>query len=302
MSATLLDPIEQVILPPVRSVADFQVRRALPTMRRRMVGPFIFFDQLGPVVFREGQGIDTPPHPHIGLATLTYLIEGEIVHRDSAGNVQTIRAGEVNWMTAGRGIAHSERTGPEARARGGSMFGQQIWIALPTSHEETDPSFSHHPADTLPKIEGEGASATLIAGTAFGRRSPVVTYSEMMYADVTLEAGAQLKLGAEHEQRAIYGVSGAIEVSGQEGAFTDTQLVIFKPGAEIVLRAPERARFMLLGGAPLPEKRHIYWNFVSSSPERIEQAKADWRERRFADIPGETDFVPLPEERPRAEK
>ena len=289
--------IERVILPHLRDLGDgFEVRRALPAAERRMVGPFIFFDEFGPVVFRAGQGLDVRPHPHIGLATLTYLIEGEILHRDSAGNVQPIRPGEINWMTAGRGIVHSERTAPERRAAGSSIFGQQIWIALPRSHEEIEPDFSHHDAASLPVIEGEGLIVRLVAGTAFGRRGPVPVYSEMMYADVTLAAGARFKIPPDHTERAIYVVAGRVSVQGQDGSFAAGRLIVFKPGAELVVEAPGGpAHVMLLGGEPLPEKRFIYWNFVSSSADRIEQAKEDWRAGRFAPVPGERGSIPLPQ-------
>ncbi|WP_315838563.1 pirin family protein [Bradyrhizobium prioriisuperbiae] len=297
MSSISKVEVDQVILPRIHNLgAGFEVRRALPSAQRQMVGPFIFFDAFGPTVFGPGEGVDTRPHPHIGLATLTYLIEGEIVHRDSAGHIQTIGAGEANWMTAGRGIVHSERTGPPLRATGSSLFGQQVWIALPRSNEEAEPGFSHHAVAALPRFEGDGASVTLIAGTAFGRRSPVATFSDMQYADVVLSAGARFQVKAEHVERAIYVVSGQVEAVGQDGQFSAAQLIVFKPGAEVVLRAIGAARVMLLGGEPLPEKRHIYWNFVSSSSERIEQAVSDWRERRFPGVPGETEYIPLPGE------
>ena len=293
------DPIEMVILPPVRDLGDgFQVRRALPSAKRRMVGPFIFFDQMGPTTLQAGHGLDVRPHPHIGLATVTYLLQGEIVHRDSLDSVQTIRPGEINWMTAGRGIAHSERTGPTQRAAGSQLFGLQIWIALPTAKEETDPGFSHHKAESLPAFDGDGQTVRLIAGSLFGRESPVPTFSDMVYADIVLSAGARFQVPAEHVERAAYIVSGTAEVVGQDGRFEPTQLVVFKPGAAIVLRAVDDTRLMLIGGEPFPEKRYIYWNFVSSSQDRIEQAKRDWRESRFAPVPGETEFIPLPDDPP----
>jgi len=292
-------PIEMVILPPVRDLGDgFQVRRALPSAKRRMVGPFIFFDQMGPTTLQAGRGLDVRPHPHIGLATVTYLLQGEIVHRDSLNSVQTIRPGEINWMTAGRGITHSERTGAEQRAAESALFGLQIWIALPTAAEETEPGFSHHKAASLPSFDGEGQTVRLIAGSLLGRESPVPTYSDMVYADVILAAGARFQVPDEHVERAVYIVSGAVEAIGQDGRFEPTQLVVFKPGAEIVLRAVDDARLMLIGGEPFPEKRYIYWNFVSSSQDRIEQAKRDWRESRFASVPGETEFIPLPDDPP----
>jgi len=292
-----IDGVDMVVLPAVRDLGDgFNVRRALPSAHRRMVGPFIFFDQMGPAAFASGHGLDVRPHPHIGLATITYLLEGEILHRDSVGSVQAIRPGEVNWMTAGSGIAHSERTSPEVRASGGSLFGLQTWVALPTAHEETAPSFAHHQAHEIPKTEAEGTSLSLVIGSLDGLMSPVKTFSDTVYADIALGDGARYQLRADHVERAIYVVSGDIEVIGQTGGFAAGELVIFKPGSEIVLRAKGGARLMLIGGEPLPEKRNIYWNFVSSSVERIEQAKDDWRHQRFAPVPDDPEFIPLPDE------
>ena len=295
--SSAVDGVDTVILPPVRDLGDgFTVRRALPSPQRRMVGPFIFFDQMGPAAFGPGEGLDVRPHPHIGLATVTYLIDGEIMHRDSVGSVQAIRPGEVNWMTAGSGIVHSERTRPEVRVTGASLFGLQTWIALPTAHEETAPAFAHHKANEMPKAEASGVALTVIAGTSDGLRSPVATFSDMVYADIVLGDGARYQLKAEHVERAVYVVSGGMTVVGQEGGFATGELVVFKPGAEIVLAATGPTRLMLVGGEPFPEQRHIYWNFVSSSLERIEQAKADWRGDRFARVPDENDFIPLPDE------
>jgi redox-sensitive bicupin YhaK (pirin superfamily) len=293
-----IDGVDMVILPPVRELGDgFTVRRALPSVHRRMVGPFIFFDQMGPAAFTNGEGLDVRPHPHIGLATVTYLLDGEIMHRDSVGSVQPIRPGEVNWMTAGSGIVHSERTRPEIRASGGSLFGLQTWVALPEAYEETDPSFAHHKADEIPTIEDAGTKLTLIVGSSDGIRSPVKTFSDMVYADIVLADGARYQVKAEHVERAVYVVSGAVEVAGQTGGFTTGELIVFKPGAEIVLTATGGAtRLMLIGGEPFPEGRNIYWNFVSSSRDRIEQAKDDWRAQRFAKVPDEDEFIPLPED------
>lgn len=291
-----VEGVDLVILPPVRDLGDgFQVRRALPSAHRRMVGPFIFFDQMGEATFASGEGLDVRPHPHIGLATVTYLLEGEILHRDSVGSVQPIRPGEVNWMTAGSGIVHSERTGPEVRAAGGKLFGLQTWVALPKQYEEVDPSFAHHKAQDIPATEGDGTRLTVIAGTSDGLTSPVKTFSDMVYADIALQDGARYQLKAEHVERAIYVVGGEVEVIGQSGGFATNELIIFKPGAEIILRAKGPARLMLLGGEPLPEQRHIFWNFVSSSTDRLEQAKADWKAQRFAPVPSEHEFIPLPE-------
>ena len=287
--------VDSVILPPVRDLGDgFSVRRALPSAHRRMVGPFIFFDQMGEATFDSGEGLDVRPHPHIGLATVTYLLEGEILHRDSVGSIQPIRPGEVNWMTAGSGIVHSERTSDENRAKGGKLFGLQTWVALPKAAEEVDPAFAHHKAHEIPTVEDAGTRLTLIAGSSDGLVSPVKTFSDMVYADIALHHGARYQLRAEHVERAIYVISGAIEVVGQTGGFATGELVVFKPGAEIILRANGATRLMLLGGEPLPEQRHIFWNFVSSSPDRIEQAKEDWRAQRFAPVPQESEFIPLP--------
>jgi redox-sensitive bicupin YhaK (pirin superfamily) len=297
LRSSTVDAVDAIILPPVRDLGDgFQVRRALPSQHRRMVGPFIFYDQMGPAALRSGEGLDVRPHPHIGLATVTYLLEGEILHRDSVGSVQSIRPGEVNWMTAGSGITHSERTGPETRAAGGRLFGLQAWVALPTAHEETAPAFGHFAAEAIPTTEDAGVRLTLIAGRHDGLASPVATLSDMVYADVALTPGARYQLRAEHVERAIYVVEGSVAAAGQTGAFAAGELVVFKPGAEILLSSERGARLMLIGGEPFPEKRHIYWNFVSSRSERIEQAKRDWRDRRFADVPQETDFIPLPDE------
>jgi len=293
--STDIEGVENVILPPVRDLGDgFTVRRALPSAHRRMVGPFIFLDQMGPAAFHDGEGLDVRPHPHIGLATVTYLLDGEILHRDSLGSVQAIRPGEVNWMTAGSGIVHSERTSPEIRATGGGLYGLQTWVALPAAQEEAEPSFYHYKADQIPSTEDAGVRLTLVAGTSDGLRSPVKTFSDMVYADIMMVDGARYQLKAEHVERAIYVVEGAIEVIGQTGGFAAGELVVFKPGAEIVLAAKGATRLMLLGGEPLPEQRHIFWNFVSSRPERIEQAKKDWLAQRFAKVPEEHEFIPLP--------
>jgi redox-sensitive bicupin YhaK (pirin superfamily) len=222
-----------------------------------------------------------------------------MVHRDSAGNVQTIRPGDVNWMTAGRGIVHSERSPGKFQTQGGTMFGQQIWVALPKALEEIDPGFSHHAEGSLPVLEADGVSLTVVAGEAFGERSPVPVFSDLMYVDVVVKPGARLQIPAQHIERAAFIVSGEIEVAGQTGRFGEAQFVVFKPGAEIVLRAHSGAHLMVVGGEPYPEPRHVYWNFVSSSRDRIEQAKDDWRQGRFPEIVGETEFIPLPDDPPR---
>ena len=286
--------VETVILPRTRDLGGFEVRRALPSTRRRMVGPFVFFDQMGPAAFPAGQGLDVRPHPHIGLATVTYLFDGELLHRDSLGTVAVIRPGAVNWMTAGRGIVHSERTPPEARAAGARLSGIQLWVALPKGEEETAPGFAHTPADELPLVEGEGVRARIVAGELFGARSPVRVFSESVYADVALEPGAQVRIPPDHEERAVYVADGAVEESG--ASFAAGQLLILRPRAPVMLRASGRARLLVLGGEPMDGPRHVWWNFVSSSPERIEQAAADWSAGRFQPVPGETEFIPLPDQ------
>jgi len=293
--------LETVIVTRMRDlVGGFKVRRALPSARRRMVGPFIFLDQMGPELLRSGSGLDVAPHPHIGLATVTYLFEGELLHRDSLGSVQPIRPGEVNWMTAGSGIAHSERTPHEMRQTGSKLFGIQSWVALPRPYEETAPAFVHHEANDLPIIEGEGKRVRLIAGSLYGARAPVETLSEMFYADAALESGVMIPVPTEYEERAAYVAEGSIAVLPGDESFDEGQLLVFKPGAAISLRAPGpvAARVMLLGGEPMDGERHIWWNFVSSSKERIEQAKEDWKSGRFAPVPDETEVIPLPESGP----
>jgi redox-sensitive bicupin YhaK (pirin superfamily) len=288
---------ETVIVAPMRDLGDgFRVRRALPSVRRRMVGSFVFFDQMGPAAFRFGEGLDVRPHPHIGLATVTYLFEGEILHRDSLGNVQRILPGEVNWMTAGRGIVHSERTPAEVRARGGSLFGIQLWVALPKKHEEIAPSFTHTPASALPVLEDRGIHARVVLGTLHGERSPVALLSGIFYAAVTLQPGARFPLPAGQEERAAYVAEGAVSVAGEP--FEAGALLVFRPGDEVTIDARAATRLLVLGGDRADGPRHIFWNFVSSSRERIEAAKADWRAGRFGQVPGETELIPLPEDAP----
>jgi redox-sensitive bicupin YhaK (pirin superfamily) len=288
------DALELVIVPRARDLGGFEVRRALPHGRRQMVGPFIFFDQMGPVQFIVGQGLDVRPHPHIGLATVTYLFDGRVMHRDSEGNAREITPGAMNLMTAGRGIAHSERTPANARQFGEGMFGIQSWIALPAQEEETNPTFQHFGAATLPVIEDKGLWARVIAGSAFGRTSPVGRLSEWLYAEVVIEAGASAPLDPDQEERAIYVVEGEIDIAGDK--FEGPRLLIFRPGDRITVRAVRRARLMFLGGTALEGPRYIWWNFVSSRRERIEQAKEDWKTGRFRAVPGETEFIPLPED------
>jgi redox-sensitive bicupin YhaK (pirin superfamily) len=278
-----------------RDLGGFTVRRTLPDMHRRLVGPFIFFDHMGPSELAPGKGIDVRPHPHICLATVTYLFAGELVHRDSIGSLQTIRPGDVNWMVAGSGIAHSERSSPESRQRQQELHGLQSWVALPRSAEELAPSFTHHPAATLPLIEREGATLRVILGTAYGQRSPVNVLSPTLYVEAQLNAGAILPLPDEHVERAAYVVTG--EVSLEDRIFREADMAIFAPGPAS-LRAIQPSRVMLLGGARLDGERHIWWNFVASTKERIESAKEAWREGRFAKVRDEPDeFIPLPDER-----
>lgn len=287
------DALELVIVPRVRDLGGFNVRRALPHGRRQMVGPFIFFDHFGPVQFIAGHGMDVRPHPHIGLATVSYLFDGRIMHRDSEGNVQEISPGAMNLMTAGRGISHSERT-PEADRDGThTMLGLQSWIALPVAQEEIAPSFQHYGATDLPTIQDKGVKARIIAGSAFGATAPVSMASEWFYVEVSLGAGMSVPLDADYEERAIYVVSGEIDIAGD--LFEGPRLLIFKPGDRITVRATQPTTMMFLGGAALEGPRYIWWNFVSSSKERIEQAKEDWKQGRFGHVPDENEFIPLPE-------
>jgi len=289
--------LETVVAPRTRDLGDgFEVRRALPSAERRMVGPFVFLDQMGPHMFKAGSGLDVRPHPHIGLATVTYLFDGEILHRDSLGSVQPIRPGAVNWMTAGRGIVHSERTATDIRQRESSLFGLQCWVALPRAEEERAPDFAHISTDRLPVEEGEGIVACIIAGAFFGKKSPVATLSDLFYVDVLLQPGASLDIPALHEEQAMYIVEGRLELGG-DGIFDAGRLLVCKPGKSVTIRSSGAgpARVMLLGGEPMDGPRYLSWNFVSSSSERIEQAKEDWRRQKFPAVPGETEFIPLPE-------
>ena len=285
--------VRHEIVPRTRDLGGFEVRRVLPAAERRMVGPFVFFDQMGPVEFMAGRGIDVRPHPHIGLATVTYLFAGSIVHRDSLGSAQSIAPGDVNWMTAGRGIVHSERSDAELRKRPQTLSGIQIWVALPERDEEIAPDFTHYPAASLPLIEGEGKSVRVVAGALLGKTSPVKTRSALFYAAATLAAGASLPLDAVHEERAAYLLHGGVEIDGN--LYAPGRLLVFAPGQALTLRAREAARVLLFGGEPLDGPRHLWWNFVSSRKERIEQAKEDWKTSRFGQVPGETEFIPLPD-------
>ncbi|HEY5930346.1 MAG TPA: pirin family protein [Burkholderiales bacterium] len=275
-----------------RDLGGFEVQRILPWAGGHMVGPFIFLDQMGPAVFAPGAGIDVRPHPHIGLATVTYLYEGEILHRDSLGVVQPIRPGEVNWMTAGRGIAHSERTAPELRSSGHRLWGLQSWVALPLDHEEDEPSFLHFGKEQLPLLERDGIELRLIAGTLSGMTSPVPALSKMFYADALMPIRSSFTVAPEHEERAVYIVQGALEV--EDEVYNAGTLLVLAPGEAVDLAAFGNSRVVLLGGETVGE-RHIWWNFVASSQARIESAKRDWKAGHFAQVPGETEFIPLPE-------
>lgn len=293
--------IDLLIRAKPKDLGGFSVRRVLPHAKQRMVGPFIFFDHIGPAEFAPGQGLDVRPHPHIGLATVTYLFEGEMDHRDSLGVHQTIRPGDVNWMTAGRGIVHSERTGDKARSSGFSMHGIQTWVALPESDEENEPEFHHHPGRELPERIIGDARLRLILGTAFGETAPVKVFSPIFYVHADMPRGSTIPMTAEHEERAIYIARGRIDIGGN--VLNEGDMAVLTPGVEPSLTAEADSIIMLCGGAPLPGKRHMFWNFVSSSRDRIEKAKADWAhsadrnfiESEFALPPGESEHIPLPD-------
>jgi redox-sensitive bicupin YhaK (pirin superfamily) len=286
--------IELVISGRPRDLGGFSVARVLPSMQRRLVGPFIFFDHMTRNDLAPGQGMDVRPHPHIGLATVTYLFEGEIVHRDSLGSQRSIAPGDVNWMRAGRGIVHSERTGEERRRSGGTVHGIQSWVALPAADEESAPAFEHHPRESLPLVLRPGARVRILAGHAFGARSPVGVRSPTHYAHVELDEGADLPITDEHEERAAYVVDGTLACEG--ATYGPGSMLVFRPGAHPDLRATAAARVMLLGGAPLEGPHHIFWNFVATTKERIERAKQEWKQGAFPKVPGdEVEFIPLPE-------
>jgi redox-sensitive bicupin YhaK (pirin superfamily) len=283
-----------VLFTRTRDLGSFSVRRALPSAQRRTVGPFIFFDHFGPVVMPPGQGMDVRPHPHINLATVTYLFDGELIHRDSLGYHQAIVPGELNWMTAGRGIVHSERSSVEARKQGGVLaHGIQAWVALPQSHEEDEPSFQHHDGGALPMVERGGAKLRVIAGSAYGASSPAIVHSPLFYVEASFESGGEIALPDEYAERAAYVVEGTMQT--RAGRIEEGCMLLFGAGPAMV-STDSRCRVMLLGGAPLDSERHLWWNFASSSLERIERAKRDWKEGRFPKVPGdEQEFIPLPE-------
>lgn len=289
-----LESIATVISGKGRDLGGFGVRRILPTIGRKMVGPFIFLDHMGPAVFPPGVGMDVRPHPHIGLATVTFLFEGAMRHRDSLGSDQVIRPGDVNWMTAGRGIVHSERTPPVERASGGRIEGLQAWVALPRAMEECEPGFFHHAEQALPRFRQDGVAVCLLAGSAFGRESPVQVASDLIYLDVRLESGQKLTIPAENREIAIYALNEGVRVEGRDvGAGT---LTVGRVGAALTVEAAADARVIVIGGAPLSEGREIWWNFVSSSKARLDQAKDDWENGRFPSVPGDSEeFIPLPE-------
>ncbi len=293
--ANACDAITQVIVPRTVDLGDFEVRRALPSARTRMVGPFIFFDHFGPAEFHAGNGLDVRPHPHIGLATVTYLFDGEIMHRDSLGTAVAIKPGEVNWMTAGRGIVHSERTRPERRVDREPIHGLQMWVALPAAKEEIDAGFEHHARQAFPLVQDNGTRARVVVGSLYGASSPVPVLHDTMFADVHLSAGSRLPVEPSHEERAAYVLDGTLDILGDR--FEPGKLLVFRLGDAVTIGAETDAHFVLLGGAAMDGPRHIWWNFVSSRKERIEQAKAEWKAGRFGKVPGdEIEFIPLPEQ------
>lgn len=282
--------VELVIESRARDLGGVTVGRVLPSARRRLVGPFLFFDEMGPVTLAEDHALTVRPHPHICLATVTYLFEGEIVHRDSLGTTQTITPGAINWMTAGKGIVHSER----APRPGGALHGIQLWCALPKEHEETEPTFEHCPTESIPETTIDGAKVRVLAGEAYGLRAPVKTWSKLFYVDVQAEQAATIE-APDHAERAIFVVSGYVQVAGD--TFERGKMLVLASGRPVRLELEPGTRIVMLGGDPLEGPRHMYWNFVASTKERIEQAKDDWRERRFPLVPGdEIEFIPLPDD------
>ncbi|CAJ2795362.1 pirin family protein [Burkholderia pseudomallei] len=294
----MTDSIKAILKPHVRDIGNLTVRRTLPALAARTVGPFIFFDHMGPAAQPAGAGLDVRAHPHIGLATVTYLFDGAIMHRDSLGSAQKIVPGDVNWMTAGRGIVHSERTPDEERASGQTVHGIQTWVALPREHEAREPSFEHHAGATLPKLERDGVALTVIAGDAFGARSPVTTFSRTLYVAAVFAAGGALALDADHDERAVYLVDGDLTIDG--APLEPAQMAVLAPGApgaRVALASAGGARAMLLGGDKLDGERFIEWNFVASSRDTIERAKRAWAAQQMGTVPGETEWIPFPEHR-----
>ena len=287
------DLIELLIESSSKDLGEFVVRRTLPSKQRQRVGPFVFFDHMGPAEFEPGSGVAVRPHPHIGLATMTYLFEGTILHRDSLGYIQPIEPGAVNWMTAGRGIVHSERTPPDLFERGSKLHGLQIWLALPTELEETDPEFVHYPSEAIPVVTQPGVDIQIVAGSAFGQSSPVVTTSDTLYLALDMQAGATLAVPDGVDERAVYVVTGGLRIGSQQ--LDPGTMAILQPDASVTIEALAATKAVVLGGATLPGKRYVWWNLVSSSRERIEQAKDDWRNGRFDKVPGDDEFIPLPD-------
>ena len=292
--------VQEILTPRDRDLGGFVVRRLLPAGQQRTVGPFVFFDHFGPTGLAPGQGVDVRPHPHINLATVTYLFAGEMVHRDSLGSFQTIVAGDINWMTAGRGIVHSERTPPALRAAGSTVHGIQLWVGLPRADEEAPPAFHHHAGETLPALSRDGVEVRVLVGEAFGRRSPVATFSRLAYLDVRMQAGTTLDLPDDVADRGAYIIEGELGCGAERAG--RWHMLVFRPGHRARVRAESASRFVLVAGDRFPEPRHLWWNFASSSEERIDQAKRDWRERRgapdgpFPLVPGDdAEFIPLPE-------
>ena len=284
--------IALVIEPITKDLGEFTVARLLPDERRQRVGPFIFFDHIGPAEFAPGKGVNVRSHPHIGLATVTYLFDGEMLHRDSLGFVQVIRAGAVNWMTAGRGIAHSEKVTEEILASGQRLHGVQVWVALPLESEEIQPRFEHYASEDIPAVDLDGANARVVIGSAYGLTSPVQTESETLYVELQIDAGASVEL-PRTEELAVFVIDGDIRIDGQ--AIPTGSLAVLVNDSTATIEATYRSHVMLCGGATLPGERILWWNFVSSSRERMQQAKADWRDGRFDQVPGESDFIPLPD-------
>lgn len=287
------NPVSAVIIPRTRDIGDFEVRRALPASELRAIGPFIFFDQMGPVVFQKGQAMDVRPHPHIGISTITWLFEGAIQHKDSLGSDVIIHPGEVNWMTSGSGIVHSERSPAAARLGNAQLAGIQAWVALPKAKEEMAPAFQNYSAASIPHLDDKGIQVTLIAGSAFGKTSPVLTQSETLYAELTLAANSVIVIPPIAEERGVYVYSGELEIAGIK--YKAGTLAALKPDIAVSIKALTNSGCMLLGGDTLDAPRHLYWNFVSSDLDRIEQAKQDWREQRFTMVDGDPEFIPLPE-------
>jgi hypothetical protein len=288
--------IDLTIIPREKDLGGFSVNRILPYAKRRMVGPFIFLDHIGPAEFAAGHGVDVRPHPHIGLATVTYLFEGGMMHRDTLGSLQEIRPGDVNWMTAGRGIAHSERTSADERTHASKLHGLQSWVALPKEFEECTPEFFHHGKESLPEFNMKGANIRLVAGRAYGHEAPVKIHSPLFYAAVTMNAGSSLELPNEYRERALYLLEGELRIGNER--ISPKMMSVFHDGEKIIIEAEKLSTLMLLGGEPFAEQRFIDWNFVSSSHERIAQAKSDWKAQRFGTIPGDAkEYIPLPEEK-----